>query len=94
MNIKNIRCWFLGCPVIENVMCEEDEQCKHCGRFRVDYYGQSTEFEFYALDPIHKRIYERISDLLFKIKSIVFPDKCWQCGHRYKHDESVDHLPF
>lgn len=92
MNIKGIRCWFLGCPVIKNVMREEDEQCKHCGRFRVPFAYTGY---YNVLDPIHKRIWSFFKyEIWYRLRSIIYPIKCMQCGHRYKHDKSVDHLPF
>lgn len=88
----NIKCWIFGCPVVEELTCKEDEHCKRCGRFRIDSDGES--YDFFVLDPIHTRIYESFSDLFFRIKSIVFPGKCKECGRRYRHDEKIEHIPY
>lgn len=56
----------------------------HICESELDIYEAHIKAGF--LHDIWLRLVSRFRD--------IFPEKCSACGHRYKCDESVDHIPF
>ena len=81
---KNFRCWWFGCePHPQDKTPVEYIECRHCG-YPVDYESM-----------VGITRYNQFKDWCaywFFMKWI--PKKCECCGGRWKHDDSVDHIPF
>lgn len=90
--VSRVMCWWFGCTPnhdrtyfwFDKDHCEDHLPCKRCDNYDVSY-GDMVG------DTRHNRFKERCNYWLFR-KWI--PEKCSDCGHRYKCDESIDHIPF
>jgi hypothetical protein len=75
----NLICWYFGCEQHpQDPSPPEVAYCWRCNRY-VDY-GDTVG------DTRHNRFKSWLKGL--------WPRKCQDCGHRFKCDESVDHIPF
>ena len=84
MDIKNIRCWWFGCePHPQDPTDPEFLECMHCDE--IISYGDMVG------DTRHNRFKEWCNYYLFRKW---WPEKCSSCGHRFKCDDDVDHIPF
>ena len=89
--LKRMWCWWFGCVpgdlarhyYSDGSGCDDFYHCKRCGN-EVDY-GDLVG------DTRHNRFKENMNYYLFRKW---FPAKCPDCGRRYGHDESIDHIPF
>lgn len=90
--VSRALCWWFGCePDHDKTCCAYDEfntwchtPCKRCDVLDVDYASLVG-------DTRHNRMKENLRYWLFRKW---WPEKCSDCGHRYKCDDSIDHLPF
>lgn len=77
-------CWWFGCHLEDDPIGYPDYQiCQRCGDC-MDYYDLVS-------DTRHNFFKEWVSYWLFRKW---LPAKCSECGHRFKHDSNVDHIPF
>jgi len=92
--LKKLKCWWFGCePDIENITTylvdygirvETKIPCKRCKASDIPTSELSD-------DSRHERAKKFLNYFLFR-KWI--PQKCEYCGHRYSHDQRIDHQPF
>lgn len=80
----NIRCWWFGCERHPEDYSDPDTvACVHCG-------GHVTYSDLVG-DTRHYRFMEWLAR--FNPRRL-YPPKCPYCGHRYKCNQFVDHIPF
>lgn len=81
---KRLRCWWFGCAAhIQDSSPLDELQCMRCGGV-LDYYdlvGDTRHSRF--MDFCRQWGWRRL-----------WPKRCTDCGHRFKCDDSVDHIPF
>lgn len=85
--MQKFQCWWFGCTQeYDYYGCPEDK-CSVCGK-EIDYASC-------AGDTRHNKMKEYIfGNLKYYLFRKWFPEKCEYCGHRYKCDELIDHIPF
>ena len=82
--MRPIRCWWFGCEQHQQDPSPPDNAlCIHCGEY--------IEYSDLVGDTRHSRFKEFCARFSWRR---LFPKRCPDCGRRYRHDESVDHLPF
>ena len=82
--VRRLRCWWFGCEQHPQDPSPPDSvSCMHCGGY--------VEYSHLVGDTRHSRFMESCARFSWRM---LFPRKCVDCGHRYKCDETVDHLPF
>ena len=82
--MRPIRCWWFGCERHQQDPSPPDNtHCMHCGKW--------IEYSDLVGDTRHNRFKEFCAR--FSLRRL-FPKRCPDCGRRYKHDESIDHIPF
>ena len=81
---RNFRCWWFGCETHpDDSAPPEYAQCMRC-RGIVSY-----------ADLVGDTRHNRAKSLArYWLLRKWMPAKCCCCGGRWKHDESMDHLPF
>lgn len=80
----NLLCWWFGCEVHPEHSAPVDRsRCMRCD-------GPMSYEDLVGLTR-HRLTREWLRYWLFRRW---WPKKCSDCGGRWKHDESVDHLPF
>lgn len=81
---KHLRCWWFGCePHPQDPAPPEFLECYRCGGI-VDY-GDLVGY------TRHERAKDWAHYWMFRKW---WPKKCFDCGHRWKCDETKDHIPF
>lgn len=81
--IMGIRCWWLGHEKHPDDYDPEHAQCIHC--------GDHVSYADLVGDTRHNRFKEWCNYYFFRKW---WSAKCSSCGHRFKHDESNEHIPF
>lgn len=82
--VSRLRCWWDGCAGHpQDPSPVEELECMRCGN--VVGYGDLVG------DTRHARFRDFCSR--WSVRRL-WPTRCSDCGHRFKHDDSVDHIPF
>ena len=90
--VSRFLCWWFGCDADhDNAQSWHDYDhweyhvpCRRCDCKDVSYADQVG-------DTRHNRFKNWCNYWLFRKW---WPAKCSECGHRFKCDESIDHIPF
>lgn len=90
--VIRFKCWWFGCdPDYGNAMsyvaedgCSCHTPCKRCDNHHVDYSDMVG-------DTRHNRFKDAINYWMFRKW---WPKKCSNCGHRFRHNDNIDHIPF
>lgn len=82
--VRRLRCWWFGCVMHPQDWSPPDAaHCVDCGEIisYSDLVGDTRYSRFVAFCA--RFSWRRL-----------FPQKCIDCGRRYRCDETVDHIPF
>ena len=92
--VNRFICWWFGCkPDHDNAVFDTDEYsygwCTPCMRCHETDIG----YDDLVGDARHKRFKKWLNYYLYRKW---WPEKCTDCGHRYKCNNSIthDHIPF
>ena len=79
-----IRCWWFGCDRHPQDFSPPNQvSCMFC--------GECISYSDLVGDTRHYRFMNFLSK--FSPRRL-FPARCPDCGHRYKCDDKIDHIPF
>jgi len=81
---RRLHCWWFGCePHPQDQSPPDSMNCMYCGGYVEygDFVGDTRHYHFLAFC-------ERFS------WRRLFPKRCPDCGHWYKCDENISHIPF
>ena len=82
--IARIRCWWRGCERDrDDPAPAEYARCRHCG-------GEVS----YADEVGDTRKNRAVEWARYWFLRKWLPAKCQCCGGRWRHDESIDHIPW
>ena len=84
--VSRARCWWFGCEPHPQEYCHRGDDwltCMHCGR--------ETPYGDLVGDTRHNRAKAWARYWLWRKW---WPEKCSDCGGRWTHDDTRDHLPF
>ena len=84
--VSRARCWWFGCEPHPQEYCHRSDDwrtCIHC--------GQEVLYGDLVGDTRHNRAKKWARYWLWRKW---WPEKCSDCGGRWAHDNTRDHLPF
>lgn len=83
---SRLRCWWFGCEAHPQEHCHRDDgwlTCMHC--------GHEVPYGDLVGDTRHNRAKAWARYWLWRRW---WPERCGDCGGRWTHDETKDHVPF